>query len=141
MKKSIFTTLLLLMCLLSFSAWAQTEAETQLEYDHQEYQEDQSEAIISDDEYDEIEDNIEEGVLHPDEGPANGEGHEIGDHSKCTHDHLDIPEPGLLEVDEPFPHTDSELESESESEGEGRVLASSSKFRIYSYYNFLAPAY
>ena len=115
--KSLVTTLLLLLCLLSFSAYAQTE----------------SEALVPADNYDEIEDNIEEGELHPDEGPVNGDGHDLGDHSKCTHDSLDIPEPEFLEVEEPFPPT--------EAEGEGRVLASSSKFRIYPYYNFLAPSY
>jgi len=119
--KALTTTLLLFLCLLCFSTYAQTESHYQNE----------SEGLIPADNYDEIEENIEEGEMHPDEGPANGEGHDLGDHSKCTHDSLNIPDPELLEVEEPFPPTQIE----------GRLLASSSKFRIYPYYNFLAPAY
>ena len=113
--KNLITTLLLIF-LLTFSSFAQIQGEGHPDFADQ----------------DEI-DSDPNDFIHPNEGPLEGEGHEIGDHSKCTHDSLNIPEPELLHVDEPYPPT--------ESESEGRVLASASTFRIYPYYGFLAPAY
>ena len=56
--------------------------------------------------------------------------HDIGDHSKCTHDSLNIPEPELLDVDENYPPVETDE----------RLLATTYNFRIYPYYGFLNSA-